>query len=242
MSTLRPVLFHLDDTLFSTTTFASRARRNAIRAMIEAGLKMDEEEIYRELMEVIREFSSNYPHHFDKLLMRLPLAAQAGTNPALIVAAGVAAYHDTTFRDLVPFEDAVPFLEALRAAGLMTGIVTHGLTSKQADKIVRLGLLPYLDSGAVFISEQLGIAKPNPKIYKAALHALGVAPEEAMHVGDSLSHDIQPPSELGMKTAWIYRSAREGQDLAIKPTHRVADFRELARVLRETYDLALRPF
>ena len=41
-----------------------------------------------------------------------------GVNPALIVAAGVAAYHDTKFRELEPFDDVVPFLEFAREAGL----------------------------------------------------------------------------------------------------------------------------
>ncbi len=242
MESLRAILFDVDDTLFSTTTFATKARRNAVRAMLRAGLKMEEEAVYSELQEVIREFSSNYNQHFNKLLMRLPLAAQVGTNPALIVASGVAAYHDTKFRDLLPFEDAIPFLKAVRSAGLITGVVTHGLTAKQAEKIVRLGLLPYLNPNAIFISDQLGIAKPNAKLYQAALRAIGVAPEETMHVGDSLSHDIAPPKSLGMHTAWIYRTAREGQDLAIKPSHRVQDFKELAQVLRKEYNLDLPQF
>ena len=242
MQPLRAILFDVDDTLFSTTTFASQARRNAGHAMVEAGLKMDEETVYAELQEVIREFSSNYSQHFDKLLMRLPLAAQVRTNPALIVAAGVAGYHDTKFRDLLPFPDAIPFLKAVREAGLITGVVTHGLTAKQAEKIVRLGLLPHLNSNAIFISDQLGIAKPNPNLYQAALRAIGVAPEEAMHVGDSLSHDIAPPNSLGMRTAWIYRTAKEGQDLAIKPSHRIQEFQELATILRSEYGLDIPQF
>ena len=71
MSALSAVLFDIDDTLFGTTEFAGRARKNAVRAMCEAGLDLPIEDVERELAEVIAEFSSNYSRHFDKLLVRL---------------------------------------------------------------------------------------------------------------------------------------------------------------------------
>ncbi|MFI5402914.1 MAG: haloacid dehalogenase, partial [Planctomycetota bacterium] len=68
---LRAVLFDIDDTLFPTTKFAGRARLRPVDAMVHAGLDVDPEAAYRELEEVVREFSSNYGHHFDKLVLRL---------------------------------------------------------------------------------------------------------------------------------------------------------------------------
>ncbi|TAJ22110.1 MAG: HAD family hydrolase, partial [Planctomycetota bacterium] len=180
MTALRAILFDIDDTLFSTSEFARRARANAVRAMVAAGLDLPESVVLKELEEVIAEFSSNYEHHYDKLLQRLRSQCTLRANPALIVAAGVAAYHDTKFRELAPFPDVVPLLRALQAARVRVGIITHGLTVKQAEKIVRLGLVPYLDPRAVFISDQIGISKPNPKLYLAALRELQLHPGEVM--------------------------------------------------------------
>lgn len=237
---LRAVLFDIDDTLFSTTRFAKVARTNAVRAMVQAGLDVAEDVVLRELDEVLAEFSSNYDHHFDQLLKRLRPKALQNVNPALIVAAGVAAYHDTKFRELKPFPDVIPLLSALRTAGLVTGILTHGWTTKQAEKIVRLGLLPHLDRRAVFISDQLGVSKPNPKIYALALRDLGLRPEEAMYVGDSPSHDITPPKSLGMKAVWARRASRfQPGPLDTPPDHEVQDFASLQTILREQYDLAV---
>lgn len=235
---LRAVLFDIDDTLFSTTRFAQAARRNAVHAMVETGLDLPEEVVLKELEEVLSEFTSNYDHHFDQLLRRLRPKALENVNPALIVAAGVAAYHDTKFRELRPFEDVIPLLAALRAAGVITGIITHGWTIKQAEKIVRLGLVPHLDRRAVFISDQLGISKPNPKIYALALRDLGLQAPEAMYVGDSPSHDITPPKSLGMKAAWAKRASRfQPGPKDAKPDHELADFGELRTILRERYAL-----
>jgi putative hydrolase of the HAD superfamily len=237
---LGAVLFDIDDTLFSTTQFAKVARRNAVRAMLATGLDLSEEVVLRELEEVLAEFSSNYEQHYDQLLKRLRPKCLERVNPALIVAAGVAAYHDTKYRELKPFDDVLPLLEALRKAGLVVGIVTHGWTIKQAEKIVRLGVVPYLSPRAVFISDQLGIAKPNPKIYALALRDLGISAAEAMYVGDSPSHDITPPKSLGMKAVWARRASRHHPSVGDAiPDHVVDDFVELRTILREQYGLAV---
>ena len=234
---LRAILFDIDDTLVPTSEFARRARANAVQAMVDAGLGLPAEQVERELAEVIAEFSSNYDHHFDKLLQRLRPDSLDALNPALIVAAGVAAYHDTKFRELAPFEDVIPLLEGLRSAGVRTGIITHGWTIKQAEKLVRLGLVSLLDGDSIFISDQIGISKPNPKLYRQVLARLGLEPGEVMYVGDNLSHDIAPPNSLGMVTTWARRAARRRDVEGIAPDHVVDDFDELRSILRSQYDL-----
>jgi putative hydrolase of the HAD superfamily len=243
MTRLKAVLFDIDDTLYSTTAFARSARRNAVQAMVQTGIRLGEEEVANELDEVIREFGSNFEHHYDKLLMRLPHEAWAGANPAMIVAAGVVAYHDTKFQELQPFPDVKPLLSGLRGAGVRTGIVTHGWTVKQAEKLIRLRILPYLDPEAIFISDQVGISKPNPKLYSLALRSMKLPASEVMYVGDSLSHDIAPPKSLGMVAVWTRRAAKPDQDIEqIVPHHVVEDFRDLARVLRDDYGVPLVEF
>lgn len=240
MPRLQAILFDIDDTLFSTTEFARRARHNAVRAMIQAGLDVPEEVVLRELDEVLAEFSSNYEHHFDKLLQRLRPKCLERTNAALIVAAGVAAYHDTKFRELAPFDDVFPLFSDLRRIGMRIGIVTHGWTVKQAEKLVRLGLVPYLDPRAIFISDQIGISKPNPKLYLTAVRDLGLEPGAVMYVGDSPEHDIAPPRSIGMITVWAKRAAKHAPvSAAAQPHHIIANFDELRRILREQYALPL---
>ena len=240
MPQLRAILFDLDDTLFATTTFAREARRAAVEAMVGAGLDLPVEDVQRELDEVIGEFSSNYEHHFDQLLRRLRPRSFPNVNPALIVAAGVVAYHDTKYERLELFEDVLPLLEDLQRAECMTGVITHGWTTKQSEKLVRLGLIPHLTANAIFISDQIGISKPNPKLYAAALDELGLEPQQAMYVGDSPLNDIAPPKFLGMKTVYARRAARRPlEGTGVEPDHIVDDFEELRRILRDTYELTL---
>jgi putative hydrolase of the HAD superfamily len=172
--------------------------------------------------------------------MRLRPKSLERVNPALVVAAGVAAYHDTKFLELAPFDDVYPLLRDLKRAGVRLGIVTHGWTVKQAEKLVRLGLVPYLDPKAVFISDQIGISKPNPKLYQLALSDMGLAPAEVMYIGDSPEHDIAPPKSIGMVATWARRASRhKDEQLKVQPDHVVDDFDQLRPILRRDYGLPL---
>lgn len=231
--TVRAVFFDVDDTLYSTSHFAERARRRAVEAMVALGLKVDPDTAYRELLEVIQEFGPNAPHHFDTLLQRLPAGTRPRRHPALLVAAGVVAYHETKRRELRPFPGVRRLFQQLAATDLVLGVITDGRRIKQAEKLVRLGLAPYLTEGALFISEDVGISKPNPKLYQRALEACGLRPSEAVYVGDNPLLDIDPPNRLGMLTVrhrWPGKhAAAEGET---RPDFEVRTFRRLEQVLR----------
>lgn len=236
MPDLKAVLFDLDDTLFSTTAFAKRARLNAVQAMRAAGLDFPEEVVLRELGEVINEFSSNYSGHYDNLLHRLCPQGLGGINPAIVVASGVVAYHNTKFLGLEPFEDVRGHLKWLRQEGLCAGVVTHGWTTKQAEKLVRLGLMEFLDPKAIFISDQIGIAKPNPKLYSHVLRELGLKPSEVIYVGDNPQHDILPPQSLGICAVWASRGAKHSLE-GIVPDYEIKNFGELEEILRRDFGI-----
>lgn len=239
MSSLQAILFDVDDTLFSTTGFAAKARRNAVRAMIEYGLDATEEVAMAELAEVLKEFSSNYDHHFDKLLIRLSGQAKVPARRAMIVSAGVVAYHNTKFEGLSPFPDVIPLLDGLKSAGVQLGVITHGWTSKQSEKLIRLGLaMEYFPSEQVFVSDTVGINKPNPKLYAHALQSMGLreVPEQVMYVGDNPANDIAPPQSLGMKTVWCKRASKI-TSTDIRADHEVANLAELGEILRREYGL-----
>jgi putative hydrolase of the HAD superfamily len=235
---LRAIFFDIDDTLYSTSEFSEVARLNALDAMIEQGLSMPREELHEELKEVIGEFSSNYEHHFDKLLLRIPRRYFKGRNPAVLIAAGVIAYHDTKFRQLAPYEDAVEAIRILSRTDLILGIISEGLEVKQAEKLIRMRVVPYLTPNAIFISNQLGMSKPNPKLYRRVCSDLNIKPAETMYVGDNPLYDVDPPNSIGMMTVRMRRGGKhhdvEGQT---RPTAEVQNFWDLLDFLRAEFDL-----
>ena len=237
---LDAIFFDVDDTLFSTTRFAETARRNSIRAMIDLGLNIEFEEAYRELLEVIAEFSSNYPNHYDKFLSRLPASALQGCKSSLLVAAAVVAYHETKFRELATYEDVLEALRLLAKTDLVMGIITSGLRIKQAEKIIRLRIWPYLDKRAIFITDEIGIGKPNPKLFLKACDLCGLDPERTMYVGDHPIHDIDPANRVGMVSVW---NKREGKHIVLKgrtqPDYTIYNFLDLLDLLAARFQFRL---
>ena len=238
MARLRAIFFDIDGTLFSTSAFAARARTASIEAMIAAGLQVDRETLLEELEEVIREFSSNYEHHFDKLLLRLPRRATKSLNSDLVVAAGIVAYHQTKFRHLEPFEDVFEVTRRLARTDLILGIITEGLGIKQAEKLVRLKVTPFLSPQAIFISHRMGISKPNPKLYQRACGDLNLRPSECMYVGDNPLLDIDPAKSIGMVTVQVSREdSFEKLRGETTPDHVIQNFWDLAEILSERYEV-----
>ncbi|KAA0215479.1 TIGR02253 family HAD-type hydrolase [bacterium] len=240
--TLRAIFFDIDDTLYSTSDFAALARRNAIESMRAHGFRMSTEDALRELEEIVAEFTSNYEHHFDKLLLRVPRHYYEPVSPTILVAAAVVGYHETKFRHLRAYEDAVDVLKLLRAqTSLKLGVVTSGLPLKQAEKLVRLGIAELFEPNAIFISDELGISKPNPKLYLRACAALAIRPSEAMYVGDRPKMDVDPPNKIGMITVLNRRSGKYSNEQGeSRPDFEIHNFFDLLDILRQRFGIEVR--
>jgi putative hydrolase of the HAD superfamily len=235
---LRALFFDVDDTIYSSTDFAAAARRQAMQAMIRAGLRIDEQTLLEELDEVIAEFGSNDNRHFDKLLRRFPPEAIPPGGSLFIVGAGVIAYHQCKNNSFTPYEDALEVMRRLRDKGLRLGIVSAGIAMKQAEKILRLGLLPMIRPEHVFITEEVGIAKSNTKIYAMACRAIGVPPRECGYVGDNPAVDIDVPSRIGMHTFVSRRGGKyDNAPGSADPEHVIHNFWDLLDILEKEYEI-----
>jgi putative hydrolase of the HAD superfamily len=57
----------------------------------------------------------------------------------------------------------------------------------------------------IFVSSRVGYAKPDRRIFNAALDYHGLASSDALHVGDSETHDLRGASEAGLRAILIER-------------------------------------
>ncbi|MEQ1516347.1 MAG: HAD-IA family hydrolase [Usitatibacteraceae bacterium] len=99
-------------------------------------------------------------------------------------------------------EGAIELLEALRPDCLF-GIVTNNSTAEQTEKLRALGIAHYFE--AVVISEDVGVTKPDPKIFSIALERIGAHAAEAVFVGDNWENDIAGALGAGMGAVWFDR-------------------------------------
>ena len=66
-----------------------------------------------------------------------------------------------------------------------------------------------LKPAGVFTSEDARAYKPRRELFELALKKTGLAPEEVIHIGDSISSDVKGASELGINTLWLNRFGKE---------------------------------
>lgn len=111
------------------------------------------------------------------------------------------------------YPDVRPAFERLRAGGLLVGIISNW-DSRLVSLLNGLGLGDVLDD--IVSSADVGLHKPDPRIFQLACERLGVAPEQAAHVGDHHYADYLGSSSLGMHAVLIDRHGVEA-DHGVEP-------------------------
>ncbi|MDO8432407.1 MAG: HAD family hydrolase [Candidatus Binatus sp.] len=126
------------------------------------------------------------------------------------------------------FPEILPMLLDLRR-NYRLALITNGATDLQREKIDGAGLGAFFP--ATLISGTLGIGKPRPEIFLAALSQLGLAAAEAVMIGDSLSRDIGGAGALGIRTIWINRLRRPRDQRYRSPDFELTDLRGLPAII-----------
>jgi putative hydrolase of the HAD superfamily len=82
-------------------------------------------------------------------------------------------------------------------------LVTNGSSVNQRKKLKNAGLDGFFSFEGVFVSQEVGVAKPSPGIFLAAREWLGCPSSKVLFVGDSLKNDVAGAAAVSMKTCWI---------------------------------------
>jgi putative hydrolase of the HAD superfamily len=113
------------------------------------------------------------------------------------------------------YPEALGVLHSLRGAGLRIGLCSNAAwrSASMHDQLRHIGLEGVIDS-AVF-SAEVGWRKPSPRLFSAALQALGARPEHTVFVGDRVREDIAGAAGAGMRTVLVARD----ELAAVGPRH-----------------------
>jgi HAD superfamily hydrolase (TIGR01549 family) len=120
---------------------------------------------------------------------------------------------------------APALLRRLKASGLTVAVVTNNLRSEQEEKLQLMGLDRLVDR--LVCSEQVGVTKPDPRIFFEALRQARARPQGAVMVGDSWESDVAGAAAVGMRAIWFHRDSRPRP--AEPPADELRSFRPLAR-------------
>lgn len=108
-----------------------------------------------------------------------------------------AIFKNCTYLPWEAFEDT----QILKELNLPLGVISNFNTSLK-DKLQQFFGPVFQD---VFVSEELGVAKPNIEFYQKALEKIPFDAQEVLYVGDSVKLDLEPASKLGFKVLLIDR-------------------------------------
>jgi HAD superfamily hydrolase (TIGR01549 family) len=149
--------------------------------------------------------------------------AETGDDPAHIEGS---MQHFAAQRNLVvPYADVLPVLPLLQGM-LRLGVITNG----NADLEV-IGMDHHFEYK--LSSSMFGRAKPDPEIFRSACAAMGVAPQDAVYVGDDLRLDVQGAQGAGLRAVWMNRHGSEAHLAAgVTPDAICATFDELLAWIR----------
>lgn len=109
------------------------------------------------------------------------------------------------------------------------GIITNGFTAMQQARLEHCGVADLFDP--LVISEQVGVAKPDPKIFQHAFHHLG-EPDKSriLMVGDNPHSDVLGAQNAGIHSCWLNTTAQP-LPAGISPTYQIASLFELPALL-----------
>lgn len=112
-----------------------------------------------------------------------------------LLAGAAEIYQAHSIEGLAPLDGALELLDTLRARGLRIGLVSN--CAPDIPEIwERTSLAPRFDHCA--FSCRIGIVKPLPGIYRAALDALDLAPERTLYIGDGSDDELSGAARCGM--------------------------------------------
>ena len=225
---IRAITLDLDDTLWPVWPTIHRAEET-LRAWLDthaprtAALARDQETAHRARQQAV----ASHPHQtHDLALMRRAAIRQllhwGNDDPALADPA-----FDVFFaarQQVTLFDDALPALEALSARYPVVAV-----TNGNAD-VHRIGIGQHFH--AAIYAAQVGVAKPDPRIFSAAAQAAGVPEDAVLHIGDDAHLDGAGALAAGMQVAWINSTGEQWPRTIPGSPHAVAaDLRELCRMI-----------
>lgn len=187
---LRAVFFDLDDTLCDTVGCRPERLRPAIAQLCAARPELDAERLLARALEPLT-------HPRDVRGLGAALEEAGPLDPGLVAEA--LHIFETYYAPLRLFPGATETVAAL-ARRYRLGIISNASQHQHA-KLAHLGLAGCF--APVILSSEVGWEKPDPRIFRHAFRVAGVAPEEAVFVGDRLDVDVAGAQGAGMRAVWF---------------------------------------
>ena len=194
-STIQGVVFDLDNTLLDFMKMKEFAVKSAIKGMIEAGMLLDEENSYDQIIDIYNEFGWENQKVFNVFLEQT-----IGKVDNKFLAAGIVAYRRAREANLMVYPNVNRTLMALAKRGIKLAVVSDAPSREAWMRIYYLNLYHFFDVVVTF--DDSGERKPSSKPFELALSSMDLEAEKTIMIGDWPERDVVGAQQIGMKTAF----------------------------------------
>lgn len=109
--------------------------------------------------------------------------------------------------------DMIEALDKLRGnPGVKLAVLTAGESRHQWNKVDMLGLTGWIPRENIIVAGDVGVSKPDVKIFRIVEERLGLKPSDMWMIGDSYKHDIRGASDAGWHALWLNRRGIAADD------------------------------
>ncbi len=218
---IKAVIFDLDNTLVDFMKMKRRSIEEAIPAMIDAGLKITEDDANRVIDEIYKEQGIEYQQVFDVFLQRVIQKIDYK-----ILSAGIVAYRRAREASLIPYPHVYPTLHKMMKMGIKMGILSDAPAKEAWLRLAYLNFHHIFDTVVTF--EDTGERKPNPAPFLMILKKMNVAASQTLMLGDWAERDIVGAANVGMKTAFArygdtFNTVRHNADYELNDISELVD-------------------
>jgi putative hydrolase of the HAD superfamily len=155
---------------------------------------------------------NNVAASHNRLLYMQNICEQMGRNPFRYAMGFYNVYWDTMLENMELFDYVRPLLNELQRMNINVGILTDLTAHIQYRKIERLGISDMVDF--IVTSEEAGAEKHSEKMFGLMLDKIGIKPDEAIMVGDSMEKDVLGAEKVGIE-AFLYDGSENFGDKII---------------------------
>eukprot|EP00191_Tetraselmis_sp_GSL018_P011888 CAMPEP_0177603770 /NCGR_PEP_ID=MMETSP0419_2-20121207/15716_1 /TAXON_ID=582737 /ORGANISM="Tetraselmis sp., Strain GSL018" /LENGTH=256 /DNA_ID=CAMNT_0019097617 /DNA_START=12 /DNA_END=782 /DNA_ORIENTATION=- len=237
---IKAVLFDFDDTLCITSGF-DKIAWDACKDLAQERLdKVDGQALINDFRELFRAKPWDIEHKVEVTKWRANLWLEALGRQSIadepLSEALQACYDRVRYGSLAFLDGVEETVRELQKRGIATCIITNGHHRVQRDKLQAVNAYRLFEHIIVGGEEVLGgrKEKPDPAIFAKALRYLGCQAGEAIHVGDSLSSDVQGGINAGLAaTVWVNPSGSPPPPGKPQPTYTIASVNELLSLLNK---------
>ena len=200
---IKAIIFDIDNTLYDYDK-AQKAAMNALATFTCENLEISMDE-FRNAFNLARNETKKLARNLGSSHSRMVYCQKTleylGYRPITFALDMYDIFWNTFLEHMECDDDLQRVMEYFKCREIKIGICTDLTTHIQHRKLKQMRIEQYVD--AMVTSEEAGAEKPDLKVFKLILKKVGVLPQEALYVGDSLHKDMQGAGTVGMTPIWI---------------------------------------